>query len=529
MAAKTYEEFLEKKNKSILGKGIKPKNLNEHLKDFQALTVERMIGNARYGNFSGTGMGKTIMELAAGEQVAKQKNVAVLHLAPLAVAGQTILEGEKFGIEIHRLNGSVKKGMQYITNYDQLDNIDPQKFGCVILDESSILKNFNGETKKKIISAFKNTHFKFPCTATPSPNDPMELGNHFEFLNIMSRNEMLAMYFVHDGGDTAKWRIKKHGKNPFYQKIASFATIITKPSDLGFSDAEFILPPLNIIEKKISTENKGLSLFNDIAVSAIEFNHELRITMKERLTESAYLSDHAEPVIIWVKQNEEADYMKDLLPDAVDVRGSMSTEEKEEKLLGFARGEFRVLITKAKIAQYGLNFQICNNQIFPSLDFSFESLFQAIRRSWRYGQKKPVNINILSTDTMSNVIAIIKQKEQFMQQVYQVFNGTSQRKHSFRFYAFISCLIIFNCAVVLSVNGAYIYITLTYNRAIITVSQIGIALFKLFWNSFIVFDYYGHIKHVYFQEDDTEEQSALLQASEENSSTSLSMSACHAV
>jgi len=301
--------------------------------------------------------------------------------------------------------------MQYITNYDQLDKIDPQKFGCIILDESSILKNFNGETKKKIISAFKNTPFKFPCTATPSPNDPMELGNHSEFMNILSRNEMLAMYFVHDGGDTAKWRIKKHGKIPFYKWIASWSAILTKPSDLGFDDADFILPPLNMIEKRILTENKGLSLFNDIAISAIQFNKELRSTIKERLTEAAYLADHAEPVIIWVKQNEEADYMMDLLPDAIDVRGNMSTEEKEEKLLGFAKGEFRVLITKAKIAQYGLNFQICNNQIFPSLDFSFESLFQSIRRSWRYGQKKPVNINILSTDTMSNVIAIIKEKE----------------------------------------------------------------------------------------------------------------------
>lgn len=412
MKMSDYEKFIQRKEKRYLGSGIKAKNLNKHLMDFQAFTVEKMLHYARYGNFSGTGMGKTIMELSAGEQVAKQKNVAVLHLAPLAVSGQTILEGEKFGIEIQRLNGSVKKGAQYITNYDQIEKIDCSKFGCIILDESSILKNFNGKTKEKIISSFKNVPFKFPCTATPSPNDPMELGNHSEFLNIMSRNEMLAMYFVHDGGDTAKWRIKKHGVNAFYSWIASWSTVITKPSDLGFPDGDFILPPLNIIEKKITTENKGLSLFNDIAVSATEFNRELRSTMAERLTEAAYLSDHAEPVLIWVKQNEEADYMKDLIPEAVDVRGSMSTEEKEEKLLGFAKGEFRVLITKAKIAQYGLNFQICNNQIFPSLDFSFESLFQSIRRSWRYGQKKPVNINILTTDTMSNVISTIKRKEE---------------------------------------------------------------------------------------------------------------------
>lgn len=407
-----YEKFIQQKEKRYLGDGIKAKNINPKLFDFQSEIVERALRFGRYGNFSSTGMGKTAMQIECARQVVTQKKCAALILAPLAVSGQTISEGEKFGTEILRLNGSVKKGNIYITNYDQIENVNAKDFDCIVLDESSILKNFSGKMKQKIISSFSHTRFKFPCTATPSPNDPMELGNHSEFLNIMSRNEMLAMFFVHDGGDTAKWRIKKHGFRKFYEWISSFSTIITKPSDLGYEDGDFILPPLNIIEKKIQTENKGLSLFNDIAVSAIEFNSELRSTMKERLTEAAYLSDHKEPVLIWVKQNEEADYMKNLIPEAIDVRGNMSTEEKEEKLLGFAKGEFRVLITKAKIAQYGLNFQICNNQIFPSLDFSFESLFQSIRRSWRYGQKNPVNINILTTDTMSNVISTIKRKEQ---------------------------------------------------------------------------------------------------------------------
>lgn len=403
-----YEEFLKQKEQRAQPSGIKALPFNDHLFDFQKAIVERALANGRDGVFAECGLGKTIMQLEWAHQIITQTKGRALVLTPLAVAAQTIREAQKFGIAASRKNDSDI----FVTNYDQIDNIDTSEFDAVVLDEGSILKNFDGKTKQKLVSSFANTPYKISCSATPSPNDPMELGNQAEFLNVMSRNEMLAMYFVHDGGETAKWRLKKHGVYPFYKWVSTWATIISKPSDLGFDDGDFVLPPLNIIEKKIETENKGLSLFNDLAVSATEFNKELRLTISERLTEAAYISDGDEQFIIWVKQDVEADYLKDLIPDAVEVRGSESNESKEEKLFGFANKEYRVLITKPKIGMYGLNFQNCHNQIFPSPDFSFESLYQCIRRSYRFRQEHEVNIHILVTDTMQNVISSLKRKEQ---------------------------------------------------------------------------------------------------------------------
>lgn len=241
----------------------------------------------------------------------------------------------------------------------------------------------------------------------------MELGNHAEFLDVMSRNEMLAMYFVHDGGETAKWRLKGHATKLFYQFVGSWAIMLNKPHDIGFSKDGYILPQLNITEKVIQTPKRdnGL-LFNETAISATNFNHELRITKVERLSEAAKIVNKSnENFIIWIKQNEEGDELRKLIPDAVEVKGSDTQDYKEKMLLGFANNEFRVLITKTKIAQFGLNYQNCRNQIFASLDFSFEGLYQAIRRSYRFGQKNEVNIYLITTDTMKNVIDSINQKQ----------------------------------------------------------------------------------------------------------------------
>lgn len=284
----------------------------------------------------------------------------------------------------------------------------------MVLDESSILKNFDGETKKLIIDKFKMTKFKLACTATPSPNDVMELGNHAEFLDVMSRNEMLAMYFIHDGGSTSSWRLKGHCEQMFWDFVSDWATMIEKPSDIGFSDEGYILPPLHLIEDHIKTKKRdnGL-LFNEFQVNATGYNDELRQTMEERLEKAAEIANGSpnENFIIWIKQDAEGDAIRKLIPDAVEVRGSESPEAKEKKLLGFGNNEFRVLVTKLKIAQFGLNYQNCHNQIFAALDFSFESTYQGIRRCYRFGQTEEVNIHLICTDTMQNVRDTIQKKQ----------------------------------------------------------------------------------------------------------------------
>jgi len=409
----TYQEFIKSKERTIHKGGFTPLDLNKNLFPFQRFIVTNALNHGKYAIFSECGTGKTLMQLEWANQVSKHENKPVLILAPLAVSGQTIQEASKFGLFCEKLIGDVFGVGVYITNYEQLDNIDADQFCGVVLDESSILKNFSGKNRTKLINSFSVHKYKLACTATPSPNDPMELGNHAEFLDIMAYQEMLAMYFVHDGGATAKWRIKGHAIHRFYGWVSKWAVMLSNPADIGFDGSNFILPELHFIEKQIKTKKRdnGL-LFNNTAVSATDFNRELRITKIERLDNVAQIvNDSDEPFIIWINQNEEESMICNLIPDAVPVRGSDKPERKEEKLLGFANGDFRVLVTKKKIAQFGLNYQHCNNQVFASLDFSFEGLYQAIRRSYRFGQNKDVNIYMITTDTMQNVIQSINRKQ----------------------------------------------------------------------------------------------------------------------
>lgn len=425
-----YTEFLESKEKSIIESGfnIDQSELNKSLFPFQKYIVQQALKAGKYAIFADCGLGKTFMQLEWAEKVCDYTGKPVLILAPLAVAGQTIKEGARFGIKVGKYGYG--DNIQ-ITNYEQLDNIDPDYFSGIVLDESSILKNFDGKMRGRIIESFQKTPYKLACTATPSPNDPMELGNHAEFLNIMSRNEMLAMYFIHDGGNTSKWRLKKHSVNVFYNWVSTWAVMLSKPHDIGFDMEGYDLPPLNFIEKEIKTPKRdnGL-LFNETAVSATNFNRELRITKNERLEAVAEIVNKSdEPFIIWIKQNEEGQMVRDLIPDAVEVKGSDNPGLKEKRLLGFANGDFRVLVTKTKIAQFGLNYQHCNNQVFASLDFSFEGLYQAIRRSYRFGQKNDVNIHIITTDTMKNVVASINRKEkQFNEMQNKMINAMNNEK-----------------------------------------------------------------------------------------------------
>ena len=377
-----------------------------------AATVQNALKAGKYAIFADCGLGKTLMQLEWAYQVNKHTNKPVLILAPLAVSGQTIKEGAKFNINVCKYDGS--NSPIQISNYEQLENIDCSIFSGIVLDESSILKNFEGAIKKLILDLFENTPYKLACTATPSPNDPMELGNHAEFLDVMSRNEMLAMYFVHDGGETAKWRLKGHATKLFYQFVGSWAIMLNKPHDIGFNMDGYNLPKLNLIEKQIITPKRDNgSLFNDAIISATNFNQELRLTKLERLDEVVSLinSKPDENFIIWIKQNEEGELLKKLLPEAKEVKGSDSNEYKEKTLLAFGNNEFRILITKTKIASFGMNYQNCRNQIFASLDFSFEGLYQAIRRSYRFGQKNEVDIYLITTDTMANVKQSIDTKQ----------------------------------------------------------------------------------------------------------------------
>ena len=398
-----YEEFLKEKLRTQVSSGFSPDELHPSLFPFQKFIVERALKAGRYAVFADCGLGKTFMQLEWARRVAEYTRGEVLILAPLAVTGQTIEESEHWGIPMDGIT---------VTNYEQIDNLDCSIYSGVVLDESSILKAFDGATKKKIVDAFDKTPYKLACTATPSPNDPEELGNHAEFLNVMSRAEMLAMYFVHDAGDTGEWRIKGHAVKHFWEFVSTWGIMLNNPSEIGFPMAGYDLPPLEMIEHKIETELKGVDLFNDSAVSATTFNAELRRTKEARLKIAAELANGTtDQVIVWIKQNEEGDLLRKLIPDAVEVRGDDAPEIKKKNLLGFAHGAFRVLITKTKIAQFGLNYQNCHVQVFASLDFSFEGLYQAMRRSYRFGQEKAVQIHLITTDTMTNVIGAVQEKQ----------------------------------------------------------------------------------------------------------------------
>jgi hypothetical protein len=413
-----YERFLSLKAKGVKCSGfeVSELDLNANLFDFQKFCVTVALKKGRMALMGDCGLGKTIMQLEWSRQVVKHTGKPVLILAPLAVTDQTIAQGELFGFEVVNHSGDIEDKI-YISNYEQLENIDCSQFAGIVLDESSILKNFEGEYKKLIIETFKETPYRLACTATPSPNDDIEICNHAEFLGVGTRSEILAMYFTHDGGETAKWRLKGHAEDRFWQFVSEWALMFSDPSDLGFDGSKYVLPKLNLIKEEIKTPIRNeYQMYNDVVISAINFNAELRNTIGQRLDRVAEIVNGSkENFIVWIKQDVEGDYLRTLIPDAIEVKGSDKKEVKKKHLLGFANNEFRVLITKAKIAQFGLNYQNCHNQVFASPDFSFESIYQCIRRSLRFGQKHDVNIYLVVTDTMQNVLEAFKRKEfQFM-------------------------------------------------------------------------------------------------------------------
>lgn len=432
---KNYEAFLDRKKVAIVKSGfsVNEDELNPQLFPFQKYCVKRALENGKFALFEDCGLGKTIEQLEWSQKVVEHTNTPVLIIAPLAVVGQTIQEGKKFGYVVNELrdvcnDANVSNGI-YITNYDNLDNVNPSIWGGIVLDESSILKNFAGKIRTKLIEDFSRTPYKLACTATPSPNDTTELCNHAEFLNVMTRNEMLAMYFIHDGGSTSDWRLKGHAEQIFWDFVSTWAVMLNKPSDIGYNDDGYDLPKLNVINHIVETPRRDNGeLFNSVAVNATNFHKELRATYEIRLDKVAQIVNSSnDNYIIWIGHDDEGKYLRGLIPDAIEVKGSDSKEYKKDKLLGFANGDFRVLITKLKIAQFGLNYQNCHNQIFASLDFSFEATYQGIRRSYRFGQKDEVNIYLISTDTMQNVKSSFDEKQRAFVKMQKAMTESTNR------------------------------------------------------------------------------------------------------
>ena len=409
-----YHEFLKQKQKAKEHKGFAALPMNDKLFPFQQFIVERNLSKGKHAVFADCGLGKTVMELETASQIVRHTNKPVLILAPLVVVAQTKREAEKFGFDLDNVT---------ITNFENLHNINPQEYAGLIVDESSIMKNFEGQIKKQLFEYFHNTPYKFAFTATPSPNDPMELANHSEFLGYQSRLGMLATYFINDQDHTSKWRLKGHAVEKFYQFVSDWAIMLTNPSDIGYPMQGYDLSEVIYKEHQLITENdfsNGM-LFPSLAVSATDFNKELRRTKEQRIAKAVEIANaNEEPHIVWVKHNDEGKEVTAGIRGAVEVSGSDKPEEKAQKLLDFVDGKFRVLVTKPKIAQYGLNFQHCLNQTFMSPDFSFEGFYQAVRRSHRFGKKGDVTVNIVTTDTMQNVISIIKEKEKQFKQMQQL-------------------------------------------------------------------------------------------------------------
>lgn len=426
-----YLKFLETKKKTFISSGfdIDESELNINLFDFQKYAVKVALNKGRFALFFDCGLGKTLMQLSWADAVYQHTNKKVLILAPLAVVEQTKEEAIKFGIDLNSFD---------ITNYDQLKNIDTSIYSGVVLDESSILKGKGGKTSTYIIETFKQTPYKLACTATPSPNDHMELGQHSEFLGAMSYLEMLAMFFVHDGGETSKWRLRKHAKDNFWKYVCTFSMACDKPETLGFDMKGYNLPEIEFIEHIIPVENESGLLFGDVAVSATDLHKDLKRSFDKRINKTIDLVNNSnEQWIVWTLRNTEATELNKVLNDSINVQGSDKAEFKAKNLNGFAKKEFKTLITKTSIASFGMNYQQCFNMVFTSYDFKFEAFYQAVRRCYRFGQKKKVKVHLLVPESQVNVRSSILKKQErhfyMINEMSKYSNNTNYKSNKSKF------------------------------------------------------------------------------------------------
>lgn len=438
-----YRRFIHSKTQTKNNYGFSPIWRPEFLFDFQQSLVEWALERGRAAIFADCGMGKTPMQLVWAENVVRKTNGRVLILTPLAVASQTVREAAKFGIEARRSHdGEAHPGIT-VTNYEQLHKFDPAEFSGVVCDESSILKSFDGARKQEITVFMRKMPYRLLATATAAPNDFIELGTSSEALGYLGYMDMLNRFFKNDQNNSStkrgwalqgsnlsgqKWRFKGHAELPFWRWICSWARAIRRPSDIGFDDGPFILPPLIEREHLIETDGIGGYLFNLPAITLNEQRQEQRETMDARCAKVAELVNHTnQPALVWCHLNDEGNLLEKLIPDAVQVAGSDRDEVKEERFMAFADGQARVLITKPKIGAWGLNFQHCNHiTFFPS--HSFEQYYQGIRRCWRFGQDRPVTVDIVTTEGGHNVLQNLQRKAAQSDEMFS--NLVAEMNHS---------------------------------------------------------------------------------------------------
>lgn len=411
-----YDSFLEQKRLMDIASGFAAVPRNESLFDFQKVVVGWALRRGRAAIFANTGLGKTLMQASWAEEVAAHTGLPVLILAPLSVAKQTVREAAKFGIApitYVRHDGDIKPDSRiWITNYEMLDKFDLSQFTGLVLDESSILKSYDGKTRTQIIDASRVVPYRLSCTATPSPNDFMELGNQAEFVGVMSRVEMLAMFFTHDGGDTSNWRLKKHGAVRFWEWMASWSVVINSPADLGYDGSLYELPPLVMHEHHVNSGHIGGDLFGGMALSLTDQRIAKRASMIERVEQCAKLVNSTPgPWLVWCHLNSESEALAKAIPGSVAVAGSDTMAHKESAMDAFSDGTLRVLISKSSICGFGMNFQHCAQQTFVGIDHSFEMFYQAIRRSWRFGQTRQVDVHVFLGASEGLILDNLKAKE----------------------------------------------------------------------------------------------------------------------
>ena len=411
-----YRQFIAARAIASDRHGFAPREINANAKEHQRAVLDFALNRGRSAAFLDTGLGKSFIELEFARQCAEETGKPSLILTPLAVAGQMVREGQKFGIDARQIREQAEVGDGVmVANYERLGKLDPETFGAVVLDESSILKSYAGRTRAAIQEAFEMTRFKLAATATPSPNDHTELGNHAEFLGVMRQQEMLSKWFINDTSTASQeWRLKGHAQDDFWQWVASWARCATMPSDLGGDDTGYVLPEIDrriyeVAADRMENAAPGL-MFRIPQMSATSFHEEKRLTLRQRCEKAAELATHDKPVTVWCEANDESAQLAKMIPDATEVHGSLDPDEKERRLLGFVTGDYRAIVTKPKLAGFGLNFQHCAHAVFASISFSYEQHYQAVRRSHRFGQSEVVRNDVVISDTEASIWNVINEK-----------------------------------------------------------------------------------------------------------------------
>jgi hypothetical protein len=414
-----YDQFIAAKSKSVIACGFEPLPIHAPLFDWQKSVVRWAVRTGRAALFEECGLGKSLQQLEWARQVSIHTGGAVLILTPLAVAHQTASEAAKFGIaaKVAPSQSEVTGPGIWITNYEKLEHFDTTSFAGVVLDESSILKAFTGKTRIALTNAFAKTPYRLCCTATPSPNDYTEFGQHADFLGVCSPAQMLATFFLNDTFNTGDWRLKRHAEGEFWKWVASWACCVSKPSDIGFEDKGYDLPPLTMHTELCDVDESGMDdgqLFRHATLSATTIHKEMRMTSEARARRVAAIvaAEPGEQWLVWCNTNDEADRLRDAIPGAVEIRGSDTAFAKEKAVDGFLDGTVRVLVSKPSITGYGLNLQCCARVAFVGLSYSFEDFYQALRRSYRFGQKREVHAYIVQASTEGAILQTIQRKIQ---------------------------------------------------------------------------------------------------------------------